>query len=195
MTEEAILLVDDDPLILRTMAPTLEREGYAVRTAATGERALEVLGGPPFGLVITDLVMDRIDGIAVLQRAKQVDPACMVMILTGHGDLDSAIAALRLGADDYLLKPCEAPELFFRVRTCFDKRALSRKINLYEAILPVCATCKAIRDDTGVEPGSGPWFSLEEYLGRRTGVRITHTYCPSCAIEAIHELESDDLPV
>ncbi len=194
MAEETILLVDDDPIILRTMAPALEREGYAVRTAATGERALEILGGPPYGLVISDLVMDHVDGIAVLRRAKQADPTCMVMLLTGHGDLDSAIAALRLGADDYLLKPCEASELFFRVRTCFDKRALFRKITVYESILPVCASCKAIRDDTGMDPGSGPWCSLEEYLERRTGVKISHTYCPSCSVKLIDDIDSDDLP-
>ena len=86
----------------------------------------------------------------------------MVIVLTGFGDMLSAIEALRSQADDYMLKPCESGEMFFRVERCLEKLELARKIHLYQKILPMCCVCKKIRDDTGKVPGRGdgsPWSS------------------------------------
>ena len=95
-----ILLVDDDPFILTGIGKDLEGEGYLVTPANSGEQALERIEENHFDLVITDLVMDRIDGIQVLKAVKTASPDTMVLILTGYGDMGSAIEALRLSADD-----------------------------------------------------------------------------------------------
>ena len=143
-----ILLVDDDFLILQAISSALEREGYHVTTAANGKNAIELIEENNFDLILTDLVMDPVDGLGVLKKAKEKNPESIVIILTGFGDLISSIEALRLDADDYLLKPCEPEELSFKISSCLEKLELKRKVKAYETIVPVCCVCKSIRDDT-----------------------------------------------
>lgn len=175
-----ILLVDDELLLRKTLSADLEVEGFEVETAENGQIGLELLGKKTFDLVITDLVMEGLDGIQVLKGAKKIDPGIAVIILTGYGDLKSAIDALRLGADDYLLKPCDMNELVLRISRCLQQQEFRKKIKVYENILPICSVCKKIRDDTGKKHGQGDWLTLEEYLYRKSGVPATHGYCPVC---------------
>lgn len=189
MRKYSILLVDDDPFILTGVGQNLESEGYQVTTAESGEIALDLLNKSVFDLVISDLVMDKIDGIQVLKKAKKINPETMVIILTGYGDMTSAIDALRLDADDYMLKPCQPDEMNFRVAACLDKLELSRKIKLYERILPICCVCKKIRDDAGREPGTGKWMPVDKYLWKKARLSISSTYCPSCADDAMKALD------
>lgn len=175
-----ILLADDDLLILRSISSSLEEEGYNVTTAANGETAIKLLEEKNFDLILTDLVMEPIDGIGVLKKAKEINPEIMVIILTGFGDLISAIEALRLDADDYLLKPCEPEELSFRISSSLEKLELKRKVKAYETIVPVCCECKSIRDDTGREIGTGVWMSVEEYILKKSKIAVSPTYCPEC---------------
>jgi DNA-binding NtrC family response regulator len=176
-----ILLVDDDPLVLESVGLVLENKGYSVKTADNGENALEKIAKDHFDLVLSDLVMDKVDGITVLKYAKQKDPDLKVILLTAYGSMTSTIDALRLGADDFLLKPCEPEEIFFRVRRCLEQQELERKIQLYENILPVCCVCKKVRDDAGKGHGKGPWVSIDKYIHDKAQIDISHTYCPSCA--------------
>jgi DNA-binding response OmpR family regulator len=185
----AILLVDDDPLITAGTGGDLEEKGYKVTTANNGREAIEWLGRSFFDLVITDLVMTPVSGMEVLKKAKEIHPEIMVIILTGFGDMASAIDALRFDADDYLLKPCEPDEMYFRVARSLEKLELKRKIKVYENILPVCCVCKKIRDDTGRERGTGKWMPLETYMYRRAKVDVTSTYCPECMKKAMAEMD------
>jgi len=121
-------LADDDPFIRKGTGKYLEMEGFRVTTAESGEEAVSLLEKFPFDLVITDMVMGETDGIGVLKKSKEVSPETMNIILTGHGNMDSAIDAVRVGADDYLLKPCENEELLFRISSCLEKLELKRKI-------------------------------------------------------------------
>ena len=175
-----ILLVDDDPLILQSISSALEQEEYHVTTADNGEEAIELINKNHFDLVLTDLVMDNVDGMAVLKEAKEKNPDGIVIILTGYGDLISAIEALRLDADDYLLKPCETEELTFRISGCLEKLELKRKVAAYEKIVPVCCECKSIRDDNGKEIGTGEWMSVEQFILTKSKAAVSPTYCPDC---------------
>ena len=181
MEKNTILLVDDDPFILEGIGEDLENQGFKVTRAASGDRALELLTGSDFDLVITDLVMEDVDGLQVLKKAKELNANAMVIILTGYGNMKSAIEALRHEADDYLLKPCESEELLYRVNQCLEKAELSRKIKLYQTILPMCCVCKKIRDDRLTEPGKGNWVSVEQFIHDRANLDITSSYCPECA--------------
>jgi len=181
MGKYKILLVDDETLILHTNSLFLRDKGYQVTTARNGRLAIDFLQTDVFDLVITDLVMYKIDGLEVLKKAKEINSETQVIILTGFGDMKSAIDALRNKADDYILKPCEPDEILFRVEQSIQKIKLSRKIKFYEKILPICCKCKNIRDDSGKEPGTGDWIRLEEYLSRHSKIDVSHGLCPNCS--------------
>jgi len=191
MNEYRILLVDDEVLILASIGRALELRGYAVATASGGRQAIALLESENFDLVITDLVMGEVDGIQVLKRAKEIDPETMVVILTGYGNMESAIDALRHQAEDYLLKPCDPEVLHFTVARCLEKLELKRKIRIYEQFLSVCCICKRIRDDANPERPEGEWLTLEEYVARRTRLKITHGCCPRCYEEEIRKMEEE----
>jgi DNA-binding NarL/FixJ family response regulator len=123
-----LLLVDDDVMSLKSLASLLKMKGYDVTQSNSGENAVEKLSQRHFDVVITDLVMYEIDGIQVLTKAKAHDRETKVIILTGYGNLTSAIDAVRLGVDDYILKPCEPEEIFFRISRCIDNLELQRKV-------------------------------------------------------------------
>lgn len=191
MRDYKVLLVDDDPFILKTIAPALQRhEKCLVVTADNGQKAIDEMSNKDFDLVITDLVMGETDGIAVLKKAKELNPETMVIVLTGYGDMTSAIDALRFDADDYLLKPCELEEIFFRVGHCLERLECKKRIKLYEKMLPVCCMCKKIRDDAGREPGTGKWVEMENYIREKAEIDITSAYCPECFRKLKEEIES-----
>ena len=187
MKKYNLLLVDDDPFILEGIGEDLESRGYMVTRANSGDRAVKLLTKNNFDLVITDLVMERTDGIQVLKKSKEIDATIMVIILTGFGDMISAIDALRNEADDYMLKPCESEEIFFRVERCLEKLELARKIKMYQKILPMCCVCKKIRDDRGRKPGTGEWIPVERFIHERAKLDITSSYCPVCAQKTMTE--------
>ena len=141
MRNKKILLVDDEESIRTSFRKDFEHEGYKLTTAASGEEAITKIRDTHFDLVITDLSMPGIDGIGVLQEVKKLNPDIGTMILTGYGDMTSAIEALRLGADDYLLKPCDADELLLRAARCLEKQEAFRKINT-NSLLNNPLTCK-----------------------------------------------------
>ncbi|MCK9296489.1 MAG: response regulator [Desulfobulbaceae bacterium] len=181
MQKKRILVVDDEKIILRTLSWGLGNQGYEVDTAESGEEGLAKLQHGSYNLLLSDLLMDGMSGIDLLKGAKQISPDMAVCLITGYADLASAIDALRLGADDYLVKPCDMDELLLRVQRALKKEELRKKVRYFENILPVCAVCKKIRDDAGKEPGEGEWVSLEQYLRRKTGVEIRRAYCVKCA--------------
>jgi len=123
-----ILLVDDDNLVLQGVGNQFEKQGYQVTTANSGEKAIELFDKYSFDIVITDLIMGSVDGIDVLKKAKQLHPETKVIILTGHGDKNSAIKALRLHADDFMLKPCHPEELNHRISICLERLKLQREL-------------------------------------------------------------------
>jgi YesN/AraC family two-component response regulator len=187
MEKYSILLVDDDPFILEGIGADLESQGFKLTEANSGDRALELLTEQKFDLVISDLVMENVDGIRVLKEAKTLHPDTMVIILTGYGNMASAIEALRHEADDYLLKPCESAEMLHRIHQCQEKAALRQKIKLYQKLLPMCCVCKRIRDDRQAEPGRGKWVEVEQYIHDKANLDITSSYCPDCAQQTMED--------
>jgi DNA-binding NtrC family response regulator len=190
MEKYHILLVDDDHFILEGIGADLESQGFHVTKADRGDRALQLLSENLFDLVITDLVMEDTDGIQVLKKTKELNADTMVIILTGYGDMKSAIEALRQQADDYLLKPCESEEMLYRVTRCLEKRELSRQIRIYQKILPMCCVCKKIRDDRHAGAGKGQWISVEQFIHEKANLDITSSYCPECAQQTMQAFTS-----
>ncbi len=106
-----VLIVDDELNIRKVLAAMLKREGYEATMAADGEQALAVLARTPVDVVVTDLVMPRLGGMELLKRVSTEFPDVPVIVITAHGSVDSAVAALKAGAFDYITKPFEQEEL------------------------------------------------------------------------------------
>ncbi len=128
MHDKKILIVDDKHMTLAPLAKELSREEYVVTCVVNGKEAITRLRNDHYDLVITDLIMPELNGIGLLREIKKTAPETSVMIFTGYGDRNSVIDALRLGADDYLLKPCDINELLFRVSHCLENRDLLRQL-------------------------------------------------------------------
>ena len=128
MSNESILLVDDEEAILVSIGWVLEKNNFKVTTATNGQKAIDLLQANRYDLVITDLRMNGIDGVAVLKQAKALSPDTGVIILTGYGDVDSAVKTLKLGADDYLQKPCNIEDLLYRAKRSFETQGLVVKL-------------------------------------------------------------------
>ena len=126
-----ILIIDDEPNIRFVLERALKHEGYSLDVAANGSEALKKLtkNGAHYDLLVLDLQMEPVDGLQVLQAAREQDPDLVVIILTAHGSMESAVEALRLGAFDYLLKPATPETIRQRVREGMQQRqhALQRK--------------------------------------------------------------------
>jgi signal transduction histidine kinase len=100
-----LLIVDDEEAQMRALCNTLSAEGYSTRGFTSPEAALEALRAEPFELLLTDLMMPGIDGIALMAAAKSVDPDLVGIVMTGHGTIDTAVKAMQAGALDYIQKP------------------------------------------------------------------------------------------
>jgi PAS domain S-box-containing protein len=120
----SILFVDDESVIRKSLTRELSEEHFTVTAVADGNEAISALRKAQYDLVITDLMMAGIDGFGVLKAVKEQAPLTRVIILTGYGNMRFAIDALRLGADDFTIKPCDIEELVFRIRRCLEKRSL-----------------------------------------------------------------------
>src|SRR5262245_18635984 len=121
---EAILVADDEPGIRESLAEVLRDAGYVVETAADGGAALAALEARDFGIIITDLRMSGADGLAVLKRAREVSPQTLVLVMTAHGSVDTAVEALHSGATDYILKPVVFDDLLAKVERLLEHRHL-----------------------------------------------------------------------
>jgi DNA-binding NtrC family response regulator len=120
-----VLIVDDEPDVVANWREVLDQEGYPCLTALDGEHGLTLLETERPDIVLTDLWMPRIDGMAILSRAVELDPDAVVIMITGHGTVQSAVEAMRAGAFDYLLKPLPSNDtLRLAVRRGADRRRL-----------------------------------------------------------------------
>src|SRR6185503_13815078 len=112
----AIIVVDDDPPIRRMLERTLAAEGYAVRTAADGGAALAAVEKAVPDLIVLDVAMPGVDGLAVARRLRDKGLGVPILLLTARDGVPDRVAGLDAGADDYLVKPFAAEELLARVR-------------------------------------------------------------------------------
>jgi diguanylate cyclase (GGDEF)-like protein len=100
-----ILVADDENTLRTVISQVLTAEGHEVTTAANGEQALELFRADPYPLVVTDVVMGRMSGIELLIHLKDIDPECLVVVMTSHASLETAMVAMQAGAYDFLVKP------------------------------------------------------------------------------------------
>ncbi|MFI5306385.1 MAG: sigma-54-dependent transcriptional regulator [Polyangiales bacterium] len=152
-----VLVVDDQRNMRSTLSLMLRDAGYEVNEAQDGDHACDMVVADSFDLVLTDLKMGVTDGIQVLRRAKEASPLTEVIVMTAYGTIESAVEAIRLGANDYIQKPFTEQELLVKVQKALEWRRLSGEVNLVAA---------ERRDRYGCENIIGRSAPIREVLGR-----------------------------
>ncbi|RLB12720.1 MAG: response regulator [Deltaproteobacteria bacterium] len=121
--KKRILLVDDEKDFVEALAERLRNRDFDVTTAFTGEEALEKLKEYNFDVAIVDVKMPGLDGIETLKEIKKLKPLTEVLMLTGHGTVETAIEGMKHGAYDFLMKPCEMDTLLEKIGDAYERKA------------------------------------------------------------------------
>ena len=129
-----ILLVDDEAVFTANISKLLNSRGYRARAVNSGKDAVEILENETFDVIVLDLKMPGMDGITTLKEIQALGLFTETLILTGHGSIDTALEALKLGAYDYLTKPCEIDELIAKIEGAWGKKDDAEKKDIQEKI-------------------------------------------------------------
>jgi len=133
MDQARILIVDDDDIARKNLSRILQREGFEVSTAKTGSTALERLNDSAYDLVMTDLVMEDLNGLELLARIKNQYPYLEVILITGYASIPTAIEAIKKGAYHYIEKPIRPAEMVHLARQAIEKKRLREQVVKLEA--------------------------------------------------------------
>jgi DNA-binding NtrC family response regulator len=139
-----ILLVDDEEVFISNMSKLLTSRGYRVTVAQSGNEAIRALEQHSVDVIVLDLKMPGMDGLTTLKEIQKLGLFTETLILTGHGSIDSALEAIKLGAYDYLTKPCEIEDLVAKIEGAWAKKDDSAKKDLMEKIQKVVESPKSV---------------------------------------------------
>jgi len=128
-----ILVVDDEHLIRWSLEQQLRREGYSILLGETGAQALQIAQDELPDLVLLDVRLPDADGLQVLQRLRATHPEALVIMITAHGGVDSAVRAMKLGAHDYIIKPFDMDELKLTIKKALETKTLRRDVARFQA--------------------------------------------------------------
>jgi len=120
----SILIIDDEKAIRNTLAEILSYEGYKIEEAADGEEGLKKFAASTFDVVLCDIKMPKMDGIEFLEKAREVNPDVPIVVISGHGNIETAVEAVKKGAFDYISKPPDLNRLLITLRNALDKQTL-----------------------------------------------------------------------
>jgi len=122
-----VLIVDDEVSILNSLSSILEDEGYEVVVAKSGSEAMKISMADPPDLMLLDIWMPEMDGLETLRRVKELSPATQVMMMSGHGSIETAVKAIKLGAYDYIEKPLSLENVTLRVKHALEQHRLEEE--------------------------------------------------------------------
>lgn len=122
-----VLLVDDEQEFLAPLVKRLQKRKLDISTASSGNQALDIINTTHVDVVVLDVRMPGMDGIETLREIKKINPLIEVIMLTGHASIEVAIQGMELGAFDYLMKPMNFDELFYKLQDAYEKKAIQQK--------------------------------------------------------------------
>jgi len=127
MTQERILVIDDESSIRSSLQGILEDDGFVIRTAETGEAGLALLKTQNFGLVLLDIWLPEMNGLEVLKRIRAMDERPQIVVISGHGTVETAVTATKLGAFDFLEKPLSLEKVVLTVKNALRQQKLEEE--------------------------------------------------------------------
>lgn len=174
-----VLVADDDLISRELLQRKLSSWGHEVHVVEDGGAAWSLLQRESFGLVIADWMMPVLDGIELCRKVRADKGMGFVyfILLTARDSKEDTVEGLEAGADDYVKKPFEWDELRARIRSGERIVNLIAEIRTLSGLIPICASCKNIRND------SGYWERLESYFMEHSDAVFTHGLCPECAVK------------
>ena len=205
-----LLIIDDMPENIKVLGSSLDRQGYIISFATSGEQALEMVKKGKFDLILLDIMMPGMDGYQVCRRLKDSvrTREIPVIFITARTEKADLIKGFETGAVDYVTKPFHTTELLMRVKThvelshsrkviqeqaeelAWANKRLDKKnkkleraiqeIETLKGLLPVCSNCKKIRREASDPKQQDAWISMEAYLHEHTAAEVTHSICPDC---------------
>lgn len=146
MIGSKILLVDDEEIFTRNMSKLLNARGYRVTAVNSGDAAIAALEKEAVDVIVLDLKMPGMDGLTTLKEIQKLGLFTQTLILTGHGSVDSALEAMKLGAYDYLSKPCEIDDLVAKIEGAWSKKDAAARLDLEDKLQKVVETPRAVFD-------------------------------------------------
>ena len=120
----SILIIDDEKAIRKTLAEILSYEGYKIEEATDGEDGLKKFSSTTFDVVLCDVKMPKMDGLEFLEKAREINPDVPIVVISGHGNIETAVEAVKKGAFDYISKPPDLNRLLITLRNALDKQTL-----------------------------------------------------------------------
>ena len=148
-----ILIIDDEKAIRKTLSEILSFEGYKIDEASDGEEGLKKFKEKTYDLVLCDIKMPRLDGIEFLQRAGESSPDIPIIMISGHGNIETAVEAVKKGAYDYISKPPDLNRLLITIRNAMDKstlvtetKTLKRRVTKVQEMIGESAPIQKIKD-------------------------------------------------
>jgi len=148
-----ILVVDDEPSVVDVFSQYLTGAGYRVQSAANGKEALDVFKKDQFQLVITDIEMPEIDGMALIDRIKAVNKDVVVIVVTGYGTIERAVEAIKKGAYDFLEKPLSFKALDMVVNRALERYFIYKNLRMFRTLFILMVTVLPVVLLTGVVLG------------------------------------------
>ena len=134
--EKSILVVDDEERVVQSIAGVLEDEGFRVTIAKNGEEAIDLFQREEPDITLLDIWMPGMDGIEVLKRIKGISPECLVIMISGHATISTAMAAVKYGAFDFIEKPLSLDLLLLTIRRALDRQKGVSGIQMTEEMEP-----------------------------------------------------------
>jgi len=202
----SVLYVEDEPITRSAVARMLKRRVATLYEAENGKEGLELFKQHRPNIVISDIRMPVMDGMAMSKEIKSLDKDSKIILTTAHSDASILLDSIEVGVDKYILKPLDMDALYSAMDQCAETIMLERKIQqqnrekdeliakLQEALdnvkklsglIPICSSCKKIRNDEGY------WKQIEAYISEHSEARFSHGICPECAKKIYTEFLKD----